>query len=157
MSQFQKDLIEAHKAEQIVLDILSSLAPGYTFEDVSNDSKYYHKGDLKAVDGNGKEIMIEVKDDSRIHQTQNILCEEENYFLEAGYFQKGNFYSDYEIYCVLSQENRKLYVFDFSVLKSIYKRGQFMEIKHPQNICYCYLLPIATAKKCGGLIREIDY
>lgn len=157
MSQFQKDLFEAHKAEQIVLDILSSLAPGYTFEDVSNDSKYYHKGDIKAVDSNGKEIMIEVKDDSCIYKTGNILCEEENYYFEADYYKRGNFYSDYEIYCVVSQQARKIYLFDFSILKQIYKKGEYREIRHYENICCCYLLPLGWAKKYNALIKEIDY
>jgi hypothetical protein len=69
------------------------------------------------VRNDGKEIMIEVKDDSKIAETQNVLCEEEVYYDNIQDFVKGNFHSDYEIYCVVSKAERKVYVMDFSILK----------------------------------------
>ena len=46
--------------------------------------------------------FIEVKDDSRIADTGNVLCEERVFFREGNYYQKGFMYNDYEIFCVVS-------------------------------------------------------
>lgn len=70
VTNFYRDLEKAKKAEAIVKEILSSLTSNYNFIDVSNVPKYYHKGDIVAVDKeSGKQIFIEVKDDSRIADT----------------------------------------------------------------------------------------
>jgi len=66
-------------------------------------------------------------------------------------------YSDYEIYCVLSKEERKIYMIDFAVLRANYRKGDFKAINHPTQISYSYLLPLGTLKKYGGLIATIDY
>lgn len=78
-----------------MLDVFRSLTEEYSFIDVSNDRAYFNKGDIKAIAADGREIMIEVKADSRIAQTRNVLCEEENYWFASGRTTKGNFYSDY--------------------------------------------------------------
>lgn len=158
MSQFQIDLNNAKEGEHIVLEVLSSLCEDYRFEDCSSDQACFHKGDIKAIDKETGDItFIEVKSDSRVSDTKNILCEEENYFKECGYYVKGNMYSDYEIYCVLSKEERKIYMIDFAVLRANYRKGDFKAINHPTQISYSYLLPLGTLKKYGGLIATIDY
>lgn len=158
MSQFQNDLNKAKIGEGIVFNALTSLLDDYILEDCSDDKDYYHKGDIKAIDKEtGDVVFIEVKTDSRIHETHNVLCEEENWFKEAGYYKKGNMYSNYEFYCVLSQEERKIYMIDFRVLKANYRRGEFKEINHPTQVCYAYLLPLGTIKRLGGLVAEINY
>lgn len=157
VKDFQRDLEQAHSAEQLVREVFSSRSSFYSFEDVSDQRQYFKKGDIKAVGIDGKEIMIEVKDDSRIAETKNILCEEEVYYLDGGFSVPGNFYSDYEIYCVVSRQERKIYVMNFRKLKEIYKKGQYQEIKHYDQITYCYLLPLSTARKYGALIEEVRF
>lgn len=155
---FLQDLLKAHKAEDLVREVLASLTDEYTFEDVADDREYFHKGDIKAVGADGKEIMIEVKDDSRIGDTGNILCEESVYYYSSNYEQKGNFYSDYEIYCVVSQPTNTIYLFDFSILKQIYKKyGNYRIMAHAHQESEVYLLPLGYAKKAGALIKEIKY
>lgn len=157
-SQFKNDLEKAHKAEDKVREVLTSLTNEYKFVDVANERKYFHKGDIKAIADDGKEYMIEVKDDSRIGDTHNILCEESVYFYSSCYQVKGNFYSDYQIYCVISQPTRTIYLFDFSVLKQIYKRyGYYQILRHAAQESEVYLLPIGRAKQAGALIKEINY
>ena len=40
-------------------------------------------------------------------------------------------YSDYDIYCVVSQAERKMYFFDFQVIKANYKKyGEYKEKYH---------------------------
>lgn len=157
LTNFKSDLVKGHRAEQIVKEVFSSLTDKYTFTDVSCDPQYYYKGDIMAVAADGKQTMIEVKNDGRIHETNNILCEEEVFMKEGGYFTKGNMYSDYEIFCIVSEPGRKIYVIDFKVLKEIYKKGQYKRIDHPQQFSDCYLLDVGTLKKYGGLIEIIKY
>lgn len=85
-----------------MLDTFSAATKKYTFEDVSNNREYFYKGDIKATSSTGKEIFIEVKDDSRIAESKNVLCEYEVYYKESNYYGKGNMKSNYDIYCVVS-------------------------------------------------------
>lgn len=135
VTNFYRDLEKAKKAEAIVKEVLSSLTSKYEFIDVSNVPKYYHKGDILAVDKeSGKQIFIEVKDDSRIADTKNILCEDLVYYYETGEEVKGNFYNDYEVYCIVSQPERKIYFYDFGTLQRVYKSwGEFKIIRHQQQ------------------------
>ena len=70
--------------------------------DVSDDPQYYHNGDLMISLPSG-ERYVEVKDDSRIADTGNILCEEEVYYKESDTFTKGYMHSNYDIYAVVSK------------------------------------------------------
>lgn len=135
VTNFYRDLEKAKKAEAIVKEVLSSLTSKYEFIDVSNIPNYYHKGDILAVDKeSGKQIFIEVKDDSRIADTKNILCEDLVYYYETGEEVKGNFYNDYEVYCIVSQPERKIYFYDFGTLQRVYKSwGEFKIIRHQQQ------------------------
>lgn len=157
IKQFWLDLEDARKVEDLVKETFSNMTNEYTFEDVSKERQYFHKGDIRATAADGRQIYIEVKNDGRIADTGNVLCEEENFFYDSGAYVKGNFYSDYEIYCVVSQEERKIYVMDFKVLKANYKKGEFKAIRHPEQISYCYLLPLYIVKRYNGLIAEVSY
>ena len=154
---FWEDLLNAKKAEDTVREEFSKLTKDYTFYDVSSQREYFHKGDIKAVAADGREIFIEVKCDSRIAETQNILCEEEVLYFDSGELRKGNFYSDYEIYCVLSKDERKIYVMDFSKLKAHYKSGKYKNIKHWDQITYCYLCSLDDVRSWGAMIAELEY
>lgn len=157
LANFKADLAKGHRAEQIVIDTFTSLTDKYTFTDVSNISSYYHRGDILALAADGKEVMIEVKNDEVIHKTQNVLCEEEVYYKSADYYKDGYMYNDYQIYCVVSEPERKIYVIDFKVLKSIYRKGENKIINHPQQYSDVYLVPIGMIKQNGGLIDIITY
>lgn len=102
--------------------MLSSLYPNYSWEDVSDIREYRYRGDIRATDKEtGQQFYFEVKDDSRIAETANILCEEENYLKETDRYISGGMYADNDYYCVLSQKERKIYIFDFKILQQIYK------------------------------------
>ena len=154
---FFKDLFLAKGAEQIVLSTFSELSTGYTFTDISNEKKYWHKGDILATTADGRKIFIEVKDDGRICDTHNVLCEEEVDYYSKGGLKKGNMYSDYEIYCVVSQAENRIYIIDFSILRTIYKKGYYKTIPHAHQTTYAYLLPLRAINEAGGLIAVIDY
>lgn len=156
VQQFYIDLAASKGAEEIVLSTLSSLAPEYTFTDVSNIPAYYHRGDIRAIAPDGREILIEVKQDGRIAATGNVLCEDKVYYWDGG-MKDGNFHSDYEIYCVVSPQARKIVIMDFDVLRRNYKSGTYKEIPHYQQTTYCYLLSLERIKSLGGIIAVLDY
>ena len=99
---FFQDLAAAKPAEQLVLNTLSSLATGWRFDDVSNIKEYRYKGDIRATSNSGQEYFLEVKNDSRIAETGNILCEYKNFIKDGAYYIKGNMLSDYDFYCIVS-------------------------------------------------------
>lgn len=39
-------------------------------------------------------------------------------------------YSDYEIYCILSRSERKIYVINFRILKENYKQGWYKRLEY---------------------------
>lgn len=154
-TNFERDLAAAKDAEQIVKRVIA--AANYEVFDVSEDPQCYHKGDLlvKTLDG---ERYVEVKDDSRIADTGNILCEEEVYYKENDITVKGNMYSDYDIYAVVSKKERKIYFFDFKKLKEIYKKyGTPKIIAHPAQESFCFLLEKCRARQFGALIKVVEY
>lgn len=156
LSSFKSDLAAARDAELLTLQLLAGATDKYSFEWVGDNPACYHKGDILAIDkATGKEIYIEVKDDSRIADTHNILCEEEvDYF---DYTVKGNIYNDFDIYVVVSKQERKIYVIDGKVLKANYKQGYKKYIPHREQASDCYLLPLGTIKAVGGLHATISY
>ena len=102
LKDFKRDLEAAKQAEQIALEVLSGYYAGWQLEDVSDNRSCFYLGDLKATTTSGAVKYIEVKDDSRIADTQNILCEEENYIKDSNSFIRGNMSSQGDIYCIVS-------------------------------------------------------
>ena len=157
LNDFNKDLEKGKRAEQIVLNTLSNLTDDFAFADVSDIRSCFYKGDLIAYNADFRLFYIEVKNDSAIAKSGKILCEEEVYYKSADYYGKGNMKGNSDIYIVVSEEEKKMYVLDFKTLQKIYKKGEYKEIKHPQQITYAYLLDLWIAKKYGALLATIDY
>lgn len=154
---FYSDLAQARGAERLVRDVLSAQTTDYKFVTVGDVREYFYKGDIKAVDRTGKEFFIEVKNDSVIHRSGNILCEEEVYYKDTDYYGKGNMKSDYEYYAIVSEQERRIYILDFEILKATYRMGEYKVIEHPSQITYCYLLPLGVAKSKGAVITTLEY
>lgn len=158
VSTFFKDLNEARKAEHFVCELLSSsYSDKYSFREVGSEREFYSKGDIEATAPNGEKIYIEVKNDSRIGETRNILCEEAVYYKRENTEVKGNMYSNYEIYCILSESEQKIYFIDFKELRKTYRFGRACKVDHPEQITYCYLLPLFFLERSGGLLGVINY
>lgn len=155
LKRFKEDLAAAKEAEQIVKEAIA--AANIEVFDISDNPQYYHRGDLLITLPTG-ERFVEVKDDSRISDTQNILCEEEVFYKETCTTVKGNMYSDYDIYAVVSKKERRIYFFDFCKLKEIYKKyGTPKVIAHPEQESFVFLLEMCRAKQFGALIKTINY
>ena len=157
VESFWRDLEIAKTAEQDVISALSYLAPEIKFIDVSNDRAYFYKGDIKAILPDGRIVMIEVKRDTRIHETGNILCQEKKKYWGKDEWQKGTMHSDYEIYCIVSPQLRRIYVIDFKILLAHYKSGKSRVFQNDEGIEDIYLLPLEYLKSKDGLLWTIDY
>lgn len=158
LSNFKADLEEGKEAERIALEVLTNFASSWTLEDVSEVRECRYLGDIKATHKpTGKVQYIEVKNDKCIGTTKNILCEEENYIKETNSYIKGNMSCKGDIYAIVSQQERKIYLLDYKILRQIYKKGEFKVIPHLQQITYCYLLELCRAKQWGALIDIINY
>lgn len=158
LAQFYTDLEKAKAAEDIVRETLNSLTTEYMFIDVSNDKECYYKGDILAFSSSsGQELYIEVKNDSRIWETRNVLCEEEVYYKSGDYYGKGNMSCHSDILAVVSQAEQKIYFIDFHILKENYRKGEYKIIDHPQQTTYCYLCGLSKIKQWGALISVVNY
>lgn len=158
LSDFQSDLAKGKRAEQLVKEVFASLTDEYIFEDVSDKPEFYYSGDIRAISKtDGSIFILEIKNDEVIHETKNILCEEEVYYKESDYYGKGNMSSNGDIYCIVSEVERRIYVLDYKRLKEIYKRGYYKAINHAQQVTYCYLLEICRAKQWGALLTVVTY
>lgn len=157
LNEFWTDLEAAKAAERIALEELSKYYDGWSLEDVSEDRSCYYLGDLKATSATGAVNYIEVKDDSVIYKTKNVLCEDEVYYKEGGYFGQGNMHNGGDLYCIVSQPERKIYLIDYARLREIYKKGEFKMINHPKQYSNCYLLELCRVKQWGALIDVIKY
>lgn len=157
VQKFYEDLERGKEAEKIVLAAFDKKYPEYSFYDVSDDRRYWHKGDIVATNAAGEHIFIEVKDDSRICDTHNVLCEECIWYEDISAFVDGNMYSQYELYAVLSRAESVIYLIDFSVMKRLYRHlGEYKVMPHKGQTSYCYLLPLGAIEEAGGLIRVIS-
>lgn len=159
VSNFYSDLEAARKAEHLVAEVLSNCTDEFTFEEVGDKKEYFYKGDIRALDSSWglDEHFVEVKNDSCIARTHNVLCEYKVYFKENDYYAKGNMQSDYDYYAVVSEQNKMIYIIDFEVLKKNYKKGYHKIIDHPEQRTYCYLCSIDKLCKWGALMYFIRY
>lgn len=155
LENFEKDLSLGKEAEQIIYDL--AIAAGYKVEDVSNIPECRYKGDLLITLPSGQELYIEVKNDNRIADTQNILCEEEVYYKDADYYGAGNMQCNSDYFVIVSKQDRKIYILDFPQLQKVYQNGEFRILEHKDQESYCYLLEVWKAKKLGALIDIINY
>ena len=157
MTQFEKDLQAAKPAEELARKVLSNLTKEYEFVDVADVPKYYDYGDIMAIGKNNSHFFIDVKNDSRIWETKNILCEEYVYDKRYDREVKGFMYSHYDYLCIVSQKESRLYIIDFKVLQQIYKKGELRIFNHPTQYTEGYLVNIAAVKRYKGLKAIINY
>ena len=162
-TQFYKDLTANRYAEYLVCTELEKLTKDYTFTHVGEQPQYYHIGDIIAEAADGTQYFIEVKNDSRIADTHNVLCEHKVYYYgdnnNPGYYVDGNMMNEgTTAYCVHSAKERKIYILDFNILKENYlKHGRRKDIYHAAQMSITFLLPLSKAKELGALIAIVEY
>ena len=157
VANFFNDLNNARVAENLVYSTFGAKTKDYEFTQVGDKPAYYYKGDVIATAKDGREIGIEVKCDSRIGHTRNVLCEYKVFYYDSGTYGKGNMCSDYDIYTIVSYSTREIFVIDFKKLKEIYTKGYHKVIPHADQDTYCYLVPLSMVEASGALITTIGF
>lgn len=155
LTNFEKDRQAAKQAELIVLKFLQNTMNDYTYIDVSESTGCLLKGDICAQHINGAQIFIEVKDDSCIANTHNVLVESSVLYHSSGYDKPYNNTAD--IYAVVSQIERKIYFFNHNKLKKLAKFAPERIIRHEEQTTYCNLVALSEAARAGALIGTITY
>lgn len=106
VKNFTEDLMRGKTAETAVYNYLS-LLDFLEVENVSDNPLYYNKGDFRVCSNfTTHPYYIDAKNDSRVAQTRNILCEEEVYFKETDEYKYGDMYKEYDYLAVVSMEER---------------------------------------------------
>lgn len=153
VKNFFSDLELGQKGEQLVKEVLEKLTKDFTFS-ASDDQ---HKGDILVTSTSGNKYYLEVKTDSRIADTHNILCEEEVFYYGNGQRKPGFMHSNYQYFCILSKSERKIYIIDFKVLKENYKSGWGKYLYYEDQDSYCYFIKLEKIAEQGGLLYTIKY
>ena len=157
VTNFYKDLKKAKVGEAITLDVLRNSTLDYDFNDVSEEEEYRYLGDIEAVNDWNERKYLDVKMDSRIAETGNILCEYKVYFKDTGTYAKGNMQSNYDYLAIISVEAKKIWIIDFPLLKKHYKEGKPYTKDHGEQITYGTLFSLNKARKYNMVVAEITY
>lgn len=156
LDNFDTDLAWGKRAERIVARLAQS--NGVQVQDISDLPQYRQCGDLLITLASGQQYYLEVKNDSVVGSSGNILCEEEVYYKENDYFKPGFMYNHSDFLLVVSESQREIYVLDFKIMQQIYKtKGQYKFFDYPQQSSDCYLVPLWLAKKYGAWLETINY
>lgn len=160
VQNFRSDLSKGRRGELIALSVFQSMTDKFTFEDVAEDTKYYHIGDIKATEKDtGEVIYLEIKNDACISYTRNVLCEERVYYFKDKTEKQGNMYNQgTKYYCVVSESEQKIYMLDFQQLQNCYKEyGRYKYLSYPDQASDCYLVSLDFLEKIGAVKGVIDY
>ena len=145
--------------EQITAKIFNLMGgKTYSFTMVGHLYEYRHIGDIICRNKlTNKETIIEVKNDTRIGTTGNVLCEIDNYYFDSGEHRKGNIYNPSDIYVVVSRDTHTLFVFNQEKLRQIMTRCRLINIPHQDQITTGFLVPVELAQEEGALITTVDF
>lgn len=157
VTNFYKDLEKAKVGEGIVLEVLKNATWDWCFTDVSDIKECHYLGDIEAWNIDRGCLYIDVKMDSRIAETGNILCEDKVYFKKTNYYDKGNMQSNYDYLAIISTEAHKIWFIDFALLKKHYKEGRMYTKDHGEQITYGTLFSLNKARKYNMVVAEIEY
>lgn len=158
LPEFLEALEAAKPAEYLVAKEFAARNPEWIVENVGEEREYFHKGDIKITNKNSGEVrFIEVKNDSRIAETQRVLCEVYVSYRFEDYIEEGCMFRDYDIYAIVSESERKIYYIDFKKLKEFYKMGEYKEIPHRAETTYCYLVDLRQVASKGALMGVTSY
>lgn len=163
VENFKRDVKRAKIAEINVLELFNQLNifEDYEFKNVTDVKECWHKGDIEVTDFYGNTLYVDVKDDSCIGKTQNVLCEERVYYYSNNKVARGFMYSDYDWLAVYSKDKKEVYLLDFNILKQIYKLGNYRSHMIQPNSrdqhSEVYLLPLSYCKKYGAWKYTIHF
>lgn len=157
--QFNNDLEKGKRGEQVVLKTLVALGKnsGFEFQYVGDIPECRYLGDIKVTTPDGAVKYIEVKNDSRIHETYNVLCEEYVDYRDGRGEQKGNMFCSGDYFAVVSEPSQKIYIIDYKKLREIYKQGEYRVFDWGTQVTYGYLVGTHVLRHNNALLGIIEY
>lgn len=163
-SNFRRDHEKAKIAEHLVWEVLCNTDSDFDFEEVGDNPEWYYHGDIRAINElDNIEVGVEVKNDSRIADTQNVLIEVKVWSYKENRYLKPNLESNYDYYAVVAQQINTIYIMDWNVLKRIYKQGKPYTKDHyddngrKSQKTIGTLVNLGLIKRNGGLLYTIKY
>lgn len=128
ITMFKDLLAKGHKGEALVANLFQAL--GYEVQNVANDQVYFSKDiDLIATKGD-EQLLLEVKADSRVAATNNVVIETIGNIAAA---KKGwIYYTQATNICFVDMVNFIAYVVRTSELLELLRRGNCRKIIRPQ-------------------------
>lgn len=128
ITMFQDLLAKGHKGEALVANLFQTL--GYEVQDVSKEASYFSKDiDLIATKGD-EQLLLEVKADSRVAATNNVVIETVGNIAAA---KKGwIYYTQATNICFVDMINFIAYVVRTSELLELLRQGNYRTIIRSQ-------------------------
>ena len=144
MPNFSFSLSQGKQGEQLVRAAL--LQKRFVVQDVS-DNEAYQRADIDfLILKKGKVASLEVKNDIRSNQTNNIFVEETNYNNFARNYAGWLYYSKADYFCFLQQEHHVAHIIHRNDLISL------VESKKYRYVSSCdtkgYIIPICELAQC---------
>ena len=155
---FFEDVARAKTAEAIVLNALeANKKAGTEIIDVSENPEYYDRGDILIRMSSGKEVFVDVKDDTCVGRTGNVFVEECAVY-ESGYVGEGWIHSDYDFIAICSRDTCTIYIIDFAKLKRLYRQlGKPIACHFSDHSTYGTLVSLDNLRNAKVLRSEIHY
>lgn len=128
ITMFKDLLAKGHKGEALVANLFQTL--GYEVQDVSKEASYFSKDiDLIATKGD-EQLLLEVKADSRVATTNNVVIETIGNIAAA---KKGwIYYTQATNICFVDMVNFIVHMVRTSELLELLRRGNCRKIIRPQ-------------------------
>lgn len=154
--EFAADNEIGKRGERIFMDFLCR--HGYSFTDVSDDREYQKQDVDVLIESKkmaGKQIPVEIKNDTMIHRTGNIFFETMSNvdYATDGCFQK----TKADIMVIVSEPEKSIYLVDAQFLKKYVtesaKSLRFISRVPGSNSCG-YLIPV---RNISDRVKKVSY
>ena len=133
-------------SELKTMRLLEEMYPKRQFQSRHYDKECFLKGDIS----DNKDEFWEVKDDSRICETDNVFLEDVSAEGYPGWLH----YCQAKYLCVIDQTKEMLYILDFP---RIQKKYRLLAKRVPSKGGYGYVIPLETLRKKRLLLSENSY
>ena len=155
----------ARPAEEKAIRILELAFPNAEIENLHDKREFWHKGDIELAFPS-MTIYGDVKDESVIHRTGNVFCENHKYFYtdketrSIDVTQKSDGWmkaSDYDVVIILDDIDKNIYLINFKKLKEFYENWSLKPAWLSDAKAWGNCVPLHTCQSRGALLWHIRY
>lgn len=148
----------AREPEEKAIEILSLAFDKASFENLHDKPEFWHRGDVKMT-FNGHEAYGDIKDESCVHYTKNIFCENYKYFHKTPNKKSNGWMraSRYDLVFIFDDIDKNIYVLDFRKLKKVYEDYPLKRSKLSDCNAYGNCVPLSECRKSGIMRFHIKW